>query len=109
MTVTPLLCVMFLKAPEQAGQAGADPYGGRFYDGYRRPPARLHPLPLAHRGAWWSAAFAAALWGFGYVDDSFFPDSTRPQFMVDFWLPQGTHIDDTTREVAGGRGVPARA
>ena len=27
------------------------------------------------------------------MDQSFFPSSTRPQFMVDFWLPQGTHID----------------
>jgi len=31
------------------------------------------------------------------VEQSFFPPSTRPQLMVDFWLPQGTHIDDTTR------------
>jgi multidrug efflux pump subunit AcrB len=43
--------------------------------------------------------FVTALWGFGYVEQSFFPPSTRPQFMVDFWMPQGTHIDKTTREV----------
>ena len=41
------------------------------------------------------AVFASALWGFGFVSQSFFPPSTRPQFMVDLWLPQGTHIDRT--------------
>jgi multidrug efflux pump subunit AcrB len=39
--------------------------------------------------------FATALWGFGFVKQSFFPPSTRTQFMVDVWLPQGTYIDDT--------------
>ena len=43
--------------------------------------------------------FVGALRGFGYVEQSFFPSSTRPQFMVDLWLPQGTHLDDTTRQV----------
>nr|MDJ0958813.1 efflux RND transporter permease subunit [Arenicellales bacterium] len=41
------------------------------------------------------AIFGASLWGFQFVNQSFFPDSTRPQFTVDFWLAQGTHIDDT--------------
>jgi multidrug efflux pump subunit AcrB len=44
--------------------------------------------------------FGTALWGFTYVDQSFFPGSTRPQFMLDLWLPQGTHIDETTEQVA---------
>jgi multidrug efflux pump subunit AcrB len=44
--------------------------------------------------------FAVALVGFGQVSRSFFPSSTRPQLMVDLWLPQGTHIDDTTAMVA---------
>jgi multidrug efflux pump subunit AcrB len=30
----------------------------------------------------------------------FFPNSTRPQFFADIWLPQGTHIRDTERELA---------
>jgi multidrug efflux pump subunit AcrB len=44
------------------------------------------------------AVFAAAVYGFGYVDQSFFPPSTRPQFMVDFWLPKGTDIEETSRQ-----------
>ncbi|MGI9431014.1 MAG: efflux RND transporter permease subunit, partial [Myxococcota bacterium] len=44
--------------------------------------------------------FGASLWGFGSVDQSFFPNSTRPQFMLDVWLPQGAHIDETTEAAA---------
>ena len=36
--------------------------------------------------------------GFGYVDQSFFPDSTRPQFLLDYWMPRGTHIQETARD-----------
>ena len=57
-------------------------------------PARLHPHALGDRGLV-VGLFAVSLYGFGFVDRSFFPDSTRPQFMVDLWMPQGTHIDTT--------------
>src|SRR3974377_125605 len=36
-----------------------------------------------------------AVRGFGGLDQSFFPPATRPQFMVDTFLPSGTHIGDT--------------
>ena len=44
--------------------------------------------------------FALALWGFGFVDQSFFPDSTRPQFYVELWRPEGSHIMDTSRDLS---------
>lgn len=95
VTTTPLLGVMFLKAP--GGEGTGDPYGGSFYQGYKallRGCIRFRWLTV---GAV-VGLFVTALWGFGYVKQSFFPASTRPQFLVDFWLPQGTHIDDTARE-----------
>jgi multidrug efflux pump subunit AcrB len=97
VTVTPLLCVMFLK-PEKPkpGSEGGDQeaYGGAMYTAYRTF------LGVAIRFRYVSTAvvlvlFAVSLWGFQYVDKTFFPNSTRPQFMIDFWLPQGTYIDDT--------------
>lgn len=97
VTSTPLLGVMFLKAPRGAGTV--DPYGGKFYQGYRR---LLHGC-LRFRWVTVSVVvglFVTSVWGFGFVQQSFFPPSTRPQFMIDFWMPQGTHIDETTREVA---------
>jgi multidrug efflux pump subunit AcrB len=97
VTVTPILGVMFLKPPERTGAEAEDPYGGGFYDRYRGI------LRGCIRARWLTvgavlAVFATALFGFRYVDNSFFPDSTRPQFMVDMWMPQGTHIEETARE-----------
>ena len=96
MTVTPLLCVMFLKPPKTTNQ---DASQSSAYDGFLY---RIYGsfLKQAIRHRWITVAvvatlFAVALWGFGFVDRSFFPASTRPQFMVDVWLPQGTHIRDT--------------
>ena len=97
VTVTPLLGVLFLKPPkQQAGKPAAEPYGGalyRVYGGLLRGAIRARWLTVTIV----VIAFGAALWGFRYVDQSFFPNSTRPQFMVDLWLPQGTHIDDSVQ------------
>ena len=100
VTLTPLLCVMFLKKPEsKAGDVEKDPYSGGIYAMYRnllQTAIRVKFVTLALV----VGLFATSLWGFGYVKQSFFPPSTRPQFMVDIWLPQGTHIDDTIETVA---------
>jgi multidrug efflux pump subunit AcrB len=97
VTVTPLLCVMFLKPGKQeTGQPSQDAYGGIVFRWYRKL------LLSAIRFRWVTVLvvlviFGTSLWGFQFVDNSFFPSSTRPQFMVDVWLPQGTHIDDTVQ------------
>ena len=96
VTTTPVLGVMFLKAAA-AGAGQSDPYGGRFYQRYRgvlRECLRRRWLTMGVVGG----AFMLSMFGFQFVDRSFFPDSTRPQFMVDFWLPQGIHIDDSAKE-----------
>jgi multidrug efflux pump subunit AcrB len=100
MTITPLLCVMFLKAKKKKpGEKAKDPYGGFVFVAYRTL------LLSAIRFRWVTIlvvliVFGISLWGFQFIDNSFFPESTRPQFMVDVWLPQGTHIDDTVRTSA---------
>lgn len=100
VTVTPLLCVMFLKSPPTgAGIDAPDPYGGGFYAAYRRV------LEACIRARWITVpavllCFGSAVWGFRYVEQSFFPPSTRPQFMVDVWMPQGTRIGATRNRVA---------
>ena len=98
VSVTPLLCVMFLKKPV-AGEVQDDPYGGAFYAVYKgllrtAIHGKVITLILV------VGIFASSLWGFGFVSQSFFPPSTRPQFMVDLWLPQGTHIDQMVATVA---------
>lgn len=97
VTVTPLLCVMFLKVPEQPGEQ-RDPYASGFYLKYKSflsDCIRRRYLTTAIV----AGMFATALWGFSFVDQSFFPGSTRPQFMLDVWLPQGTHVDETAAQV----------
>lgn len=97
VTITPLLCVMFLKPPEQ-NQGQVDPYGSGFYLKYKailRGCIRKRYLTAVVV----FGMFGTALWGFTFVDQSFFPGSTRPQFMLDIWLPQGTHIDETTAQI----------
>lgn len=98
ITITPLLGVMFLKVKGPAGGA-QDPYAGAFYQRYRS----VLELCLNHRLATMMlvlALFTAAVYGFTRVDQNFFPPSTRPQFMVDIWLPQGSHIEETARQVS---------
>jgi multidrug efflux pump subunit AcrB len=97
VTVTPLLCVMFLKTPNGEGET-EDPYGGRFYrtfKGLLNGCIRLRWVTITIV----VAVFAGSVFGFGKLDQSFFPDSTRPQFMVDYWLPQGTGIERTEADV----------
>lgn len=98
VTITPLLCVMFLKPPKEGAEA-IDPYAGAFYTLYKgllNACIRMKTVILVVV----VVLFVSALWGFQFVERSFFPPSTRPQFMVDLWLPQGTHIDDTQKLVA---------
>lgn len=97
VTITPVLCAMVLRPPKDAGQGDTEAYGGLLYGAYRT----LLRLALRFRVVTVTLVlvmFAASLFGFGYVKQSFFPESTRPQFMVDFWLPEGTHIDETERQ-----------
>ena len=93
VTITPLLCVMFLKKPESNTEAD-DPYNSGIYTRYKnmlRTCIRYKVLTLLVV----VGVFISSVWSFQFVDQSFFPPSTRPQFMVDLWLPQGSHIDET--------------
>jgi multidrug efflux pump subunit AcrB len=102
VTITPLLCVMFLKRPK-AGAVKKDPYAGGFfalYKGLLSTCIRKKVITIVMV----VALFVSALWGFQFVERSFFPPSTRPQLMVDLWLPQGTHIDETQKRVASVEG-----
>ncbi len=41
------------------------------------------------------ALFVLAIMGFGFVKSGFFPPSTTPQIVVDFFMPEGTDIEVT--------------
>jgi multidrug efflux pump subunit AcrB len=98
VTSTPLLCKTFLKTkPVTEGEA-KDPYGGKLFQAYKQF------LMLSIQFRWVTigvvvALFLSAMFGFGFLKNSFFPDSTRPQFYVDFWYPNGTHIDEVSHKM----------
>jgi len=95
VTITPLLSfLLFKKVERQDGAEGKDPYSGFFFRTYRGL------LTQALRFRWVTvivciAAFVTSLAGFGKVKQQFFPSPDRPQFMVDVFLPAGTHIRET--------------
>ncbi|MCB2186259.1 MAG: efflux RND transporter permease subunit [Deltaproteobacteria bacterium] len=94
--VTPLLCHRFLKV-KGAGQDN-DPYQGLLFRAYR-PILRqgLHYRWLTVLAM--AVLFAGSVFGFRFVEQSFFPPSTRSTFLVDYWLPEGTHIARTSQDL----------
>ncbi|MEW6318086.1 MAG: efflux RND transporter permease subunit, partial [Pseudomonadota bacterium] len=43
-------------------------------------------------------AFGLGVFGFKYVEKQFFPDSSRPELMVELWLPEGSSFNQTETE-----------
>lgn len=43
--------------------------------------------------------FAVSIWGLQFVKSGFFPASTSPQIVVDYWLPEGTDITQTQSDL----------
>jgi multidrug efflux pump subunit AcrB len=94
ITITPLLSYLLFKPVEGGSATNGDPYGGFFFRNYRM----LLTLALRYRWAVVAICVVAlplSLLGFTKVKQSFFPPATRPQFMVDVFLPAGTHIRQT--------------
>lgn len=96
VTLTPLFCFwLFKESPDSEIQA---PKENAFFRAYKA----LLRSGLHHR--WVVIAvvvvlFAASLLGSQYVKTGFFPESTSPQMVVDFWLPQGTRIEQTEQQI----------
>ena len=100
VTITPLFCKTFLKTEKpQTGAEAKGPYDGAPFRFYKRF------LSTAIRHRWITVAavvglFALSGFGFGFVKQMFFPESPRAQYYLDFWLPEGTHIRETERQMA---------
>lgn len=97
VTMTPLLCVQFLKA-DKPGEAQSDPYSGFLFKKYR---GLLHTA-ICHRWVTITIVivmFATSIFGFGYVKHSFFPNSNTPMFFFDMWNVEGTDIRKTRDDI----------
>ena len=97
ISIVPLLGCLLLKQRE-AGDESA------LYSGWGYAPYRAL-IGFGLRRAWLSAVAILAItlacfWGFQFVKVGFFPGSNTPIFFVDYYLPQGTDINTTSREMA---------
>ena len=94
----PYLGTLILKAKPHAPVAGADGQGNAgphemfdtpFYNTFRQ----CVNWCVKHRWITIGATiltFALGIVGMGKVQQQFFPDSSRPEIMVDIWFPEGT-------------------
>ncbi|MFP3457562.1 efflux RND transporter permease subunit, partial [Psychrobacter sp. SIMBA_152] len=87
ITLTPLFCYCLFKEQDNDSSGSAKP--NKIMALYQSVVVSA----LHHR--WLSiaivvATFSVSMWGFQFVKSGFFPASTTPQMVVDFWLPQGT-------------------
>ena len=94
LTVTPLQCVSML--PEPKGDA--DPYGGKFYKGFKGLLGGTIRFRWLTLGGVYGLLFLAVV-GFTFVEELFFPYSSMPKFMVDFYAPYGTRIEDVAEDI----------
>ncbi|GAB5509472.1 MAG: efflux RND transporter permease subunit VexD [Hyphomicrobiales bacterium] len=93
--LTPYFCALILKVKASDGEASEH----KFLTLYRAVLAR------AIRQRYLTIAmvvilFGSAIAGLSLVPPGFFPASTRAQFAVDYFLPQGTDIQRTQRDIA---------
>nr|WP_086940848.1 efflux RND transporter permease subunit [Thaumasiovibrio occultus] len=93
ITLTPFLCELMFKEEIAQGDDGedADPYKGLMFTVYRS----FLMAALRHRiitAVLTMAMLVAAIIGFGFVRQAFFPPSNTPMFYVDVWMQQGTDI-----------------
>jgi multidrug efflux pump subunit AcrB len=95
ITVVPFLAdLMFKEAPATA----QEPNDGKFmaaYKGFMRKVLKIRWVPIGLA----VILFTISVWGLQFVKSGFFPTSTTPQVVVDYWLPEGTDITQTKADM----------
>lgn len=93
---TPWLGYMILKQRAHAG-THHDAYDTRFYHRLRATigwAVRHRVIVLLMT----LGAFGGSLFAFNFIPQSFFPQSSRPEILVDMWLPEGTSVAEVERQ-----------
>jgi multidrug efflux pump subunit AcrB len=94
---TPWLGHMILRQRAHAGQDHHDVFDTRFYRRLRSTVT----WAVSHRIIVLSltlATFAGSLYAFQFIPQAFFPQSSRPEILVDLWLPEGTSIKEVENQ-----------
>lgn len=97
ITLTPLFCFWLFKEANSVDEDTVEK-DGKFSLGYKsvlKTSLRMrYPVTLGVVGL-----FALSIWAFQFVKPGFFPASTTPLFVVDYWLPQNTDIEITEGDI----------
>ena len=100
VTLVPLLADLLFpqRVPGASGASGEGAEEGVFRRGYKAfmsgvLRARWAVLAIV------AGLFAVSVTGFSFVKPGFFPASTTPQIVVDYWLPEGTDIARTRADM----------
>ncbi len=97
VTLTPLFCFWLFKEAQPSSSASEKSDSGLMqkYKGFLRFAIHKRFAVVASV----VGIFVVSVWGFQFVKSGFFPASTTPLFVVDYWLPQGTDISKTEQDI----------
>jgi multidrug efflux pump subunit AcrB len=100
MLITPVQCldILPLSNSTDSGSKKDSEFQSPFFRRFRKVLEKLIQFRFA-TALLLVAAFALSSFAFQFVPRLFFPDSTRPQLMVDFWGPNGMSIQKTSAEI----------
>jgi len=95
VTLTPLACLDLLPAPKDIG---GDAYGSPFFKRFKELLERAIRMRFLTIGSM-VALLVVAFLSFGNVKKLFFPDSSMTKFMIDYWTPEGTRIQNVSADL----------
>ena len=95
VTLTPLACLDLLPAPKDIG---GDAYGSPFFKRFKELLERAIRMRFLTIGSM-VALLVVAFLSFGNVKKLFFPDSSMTKFMIDYWAPEGTRIQNVSADL----------
>ena len=95
VTLTPVACLDLLPAPKDTG---GDPYGSPFFKRFKELLERAIRMRFLTIGSM-VALLVVAFLSFGNVKKLFFPDSSMTKFMIDYWAPEGTRIQNVSADL----------
>ncbi|MEM6493189.1 MAG: efflux RND transporter permease subunit, partial [Pseudomonadota bacterium] len=103
ITITPFLCsILFKRIEDRCAEGGVVETGEENPTGLMARFKDLVAFLVGKRRVTIFASvalFALSIFGFAYVTPGFFPASTTPQLVIDYWLPEGTDIEQTDADI----------
>ncbi len=96
VTLVPMFADLLFK--DGQGDEQGEAKDGRFttiYKDFIRAVLRLRWVAVGAS----VGVFALTIWAFQFVSMGFFPASTTPQLVVDYWLPEGAAIETTAADL----------